>query len=301
MSSSRPRLPDVSVTQLEYLVAVHQSNTWADAANLLGVSQSALSQGLAELQRRLGIEIFGWDGRRRVPLETAQHVIEHAQRILAQTGDLAAWAERVRAGSAGKVRVGMIDAAAVDHFGETLREFRENRPELDLHVTVGPSSHLLQGLSTGDLDLAICVQPDDPGVANVPLLEEELFVYGPPGVHRSQPALWGPWVTFPQGSLTRDLIEKTLRSLGAPFEVVAESNQPEVLSEMVLIGMGWTVLPRIQAERPPASLTAIHATPLLERALVAATRQTGPANPAAIELTEKFQRHARLISRSPRN
>ena len=296
MSSSRPRLPEVSVTQLEYLVAVHQSTTWAEAAKSLGVSQSALSQGLAELQRRLGIQLFSWEGRRRVPLETARHVTEHARRILAQTGDLAAWAERVRAGSAGKLRVGMIDAAAVDHFGETLREFRENRPELDLHVIVGPSGQLLQGLSTGDLDLAVCVQPDDPGVANVPLLEEELLVYGPPGVRQLDPTLWGPWVTFPQGSLTRDLIGKALRSLRAPFDVVAESNQPEVLSEMVLIGMGWTVLPRIQAERPPASLTPIRQTPLLKRTLVAATRHTGLANPAAIELTEELRRHATDVS-----
>ena len=296
MSSSRPRLPEVSVTQLEYLVAVHQNTTWAEAAKSLGVSQSALSQGLAELQRRLGIQLFSWEGRRRVPLETARHVTEHARRILAQTGDLAAWAERVRAGSAGKLRVGMIDAAAVDHFGETLREFRENRPELDLHVIVGPSGQLLQGLSTGDLDLAVCVQPDDPGVANVPLLEEELLVYGPPGVRQSEPTLWGPWVTFPQGSLTRDLIGKALRSLRAPFDVVAESNQPEVLSEMVLIGMGWTVLPRIQAERPPASLTPIRQTPLLKRTLVAATRDTGLANPAAIELIEELQRHATDVS-----
>ena len=296
MSSSRPRLPEVSVTQLEYLVAVHQSTTWAEAAKSLGVSQSALSQGLAELQRRLGIQLFSWEGRRRVPLETARHVTEHARRILAQTGDLAAWAERVRAGSAGKLRVGMIDAAAVDHFGETLREFRENRPELDLHVIVGPSGQLLQGLSTGDLDLAVCVQPDDPGVANVPLLEEELLVYGPPGVRQLDPTLWGPWVTFPQGSLTRDLIGKALRSLRAPFDVVAESNQPEVLSEMVLIGMGWTVLPRIQAERPPASLTPIRQTPLLKRTLVAATRHTGLANPAAIELTEELRRRATDVS-----
>ena len=90
MRSSRPRLPDVSVTQLEYLVAVDQAATWADAAKSLGVSQSALSQGLAQLQRRLGIQLFSWEGRRRAPLEAAQHVTDHARSILAQTGDLAA-------------------------------------------------------------------------------------------------------------------------------------------------------------------------------------------------------------------
>ncbi len=292
MAPVHSSLPDISMTQLQYLVAVQESPTWASAAAALGVSQSALSQGLAELQRRLGIELFSWNGRRRVPASSTEEVTEHARRILALTSDLSGWSDRIRAGSAGKLRVGMIDAAAVDHFGETLRSFREDRPQLDLHVTVGPSSQLLQGLTSGDLDLSICVSPQGSNFSSVPLLEEDLYVYAPPGARPSGPQEWGPWVTFPTGSLTRDLIGEALRSTGSTFSVVAESNQPAVLSEMVLIGMGWTVLPRIQAERPPASLTPVQKTPLLKRSLVAATRDSNLVNPAASELVSALLQQA---------
>ena len=292
MAPVHSSLPDISMTQLQYLVAVQESPTWASAAAALGVSQSALSQGLAELQRRLGIELFSWNGRRRVPASSTEEVTEHARRILALTSDLSGWSDRIRAGSAGKLRVGMIDAAAVDHFGETLRSFRENRPQLDLHVTVGPSSQLLQALTSGDLDLSICVSPQDSNFSRVALLEEDLYVYAPPGAKPSGPQEWGPWVNFPTGSLTRDLIGEALRSAGSTFSVVAESNQPEVLSEMVLIGMGWTVLPRIQAERPPASLTPVQKTPLLKRSLVAATRDSKLVNPAASELVSALLQQA---------
>jgi len=292
MTPVQSSLPDISITQLRYLVAVQENATWASAAKALGVSQSALSQGLAELQRRLGIELFTWNGRRRMPAPSTDEITEHARRILALTSDLSGWSDRIRAGSAGKLRVGMIDAAAVDHFGETLRSFREDRPQLDLHVTVGPSSQLLEGLTSGDLDLSICVAPQDPNFSSVELLEEDLYVYAPPGARPSGPEEWGPWVTFPTGSLTRDLIGKALRSARSTFSVVAESNQPEVLSEMVLIGMGWTVLPRIQAERPPASLTPVQKTPLLKRALVAATRDSNLVNPAASELVSALLRQA---------
>ena len=292
MAPVHSSLPDISMTQLQYLVAVQESPTWASAAAALGVSQSALSQGLAELQRRLGIELFSWNGRRRVPASSTEEVTEHARRILALTSDLSGWSDRIRAGSAGKLRVGMIDAAAVDHFGETLRSFREDRPQLDLHVTVGPSSQLLQGLTSGDLDLSICVSPQDSKFSSVPLLEEDLYVYAPPGARPSGPQEWGPWVTFPTGSLTRDLIGEALRATVSTFSVVAESNQPEVLSEMVLIGMGWSVLPRIQAERPPASLTPVQKTPLLKRSLVAATRDSNLVNPAASELVSALLQQA---------
>ena len=288
MISGTAKLPDISITQLEYLVAVQEAETWAEAAANLGVSQSALSQGLAELQRRLGVELFGWNGRRRIPTSFAHEVTSHALRILSLTSDLSGWTDRVRAGVAGKLRVGMIDAAAVDYFGEILRQFREEKPELDLHISVGPSQQLLDALTAGKLDLAICVATNDPNFTITPLLEEDLYVYGPLSMRNSPAESWGPWVTFPNGSLTRELIRNALFAVGAPFEVIAESNQPEVLSEMVRIGMGWTVLPEIQAQRPPASLVPTHDRPILKRTLVAATRDNDLTNPAATELTSRF-------------
>ena len=59
-------LPDISLRQLEYLVAVADAPTWSVAAERVGVSPSALSQGLGELERRIGVSLFEPDGRRRV-------------------------------------------------------------------------------------------------------------------------------------------------------------------------------------------------------------------------------------------
>ena len=285
----RPHLPNITVAQLQYLVAAVDAETWSEAASRLGVSQSALSQGLAELQRRLGLEVFERHGRRRVPLPHAQPVIDHARRVLAQTADLIDWSDSVRAGAGGRLRVGMIDAAAVDHFGETLRSYRQHHQELDFHLTVAPSSQLVTSLVRGDLDLAVCVEPEHADVATVPLLVEPLLAYAPPGSRTVEPHDWGPWVTFPAGSVTRDLIGRALREQGADFTVVAESHQPEVLREMVRLGMGWTVLPQIQAERPPGPLRPVHDEPLLHRRLVGARRRQALHNPAATHLLEELR------------
>ncbi len=56
-------LPQLTIQQLDYLVAVADHATWAEAAASLGVTPSALSQGLAELERRLGIGLFERVGR----------------------------------------------------------------------------------------------------------------------------------------------------------------------------------------------------------------------------------------------
>ncbi|HSP28259.1 MAG TPA: LysR family transcriptional regulator [Ilumatobacteraceae bacterium] len=290
MLPSGPPLPDVSIRQFEYLVAVAEEPTWSKAAARVGVSASALSQGLAELERRLGVALFDRDGRRRPVRDAATPVVAHARQVLALTGDLAQWADRVRTGRSGRLRLGMIDAAAVVHYPEVLREFRSARPDVDLLLRVAPSAPLLELLVGGELDLVVCVEPPEPrtGIETERLAVEELAVYCPPGVTIGEPASWGPWVLFPSGSHTRSVLIEVLRRAGAPLDVVAESHQPEVLREMVHLGTGWTVLPTSQAEHGERPLGP--GRPITTRHLVIATRAGSVRDPAVENLCDALRR-----------
>ncbi|MEM7341211.1 MAG: LysR family transcriptional regulator [Actinomycetota bacterium] len=270
-------LPDLSIRQLEYLVAVSTEPSWADAAARVGVSPSALSQGLSELERRVGVPLFDRDGRRRTLRASAAPVLAHARQVVALTGDLADWAERTRTGRTGELRVGMIDAAAVGHYPEVLRRFRDSHRDLHLTLRVAPSGELLHEVEAGDLDLAVVVAGRARrGVISEPLHTESLAVFTPTrGLPRST-ARWGPWVLFAEGSHTREIAEAALGRLGAPTTIVAESNQPEVLRTMVELGVGSTVLPQVQAGPSfgPGRVIA-------ERTLVIARREGAAVDPAA--------------------
>lgn len=291
MAASEPRpgaLPNLSVQQLEYLVAVSRAPTWADAAAGVGVTPSALSQGLAELERRVGVTLFERQGRRRVLSAPAAPVLAHAEAVVAQTRDLARWAARQRAGEGGTLRLGMIDAAAVNYFPRVLRRFREARPDLELHLSVAPSAPLLDELGRGALDLVVCVEPPATrdGIEWTVLRSDELAIYAPSGVEVGPPSTWGPWVSFPPSSHSRLVIERSLLALGARFEVVAESHQPEVLREMVALGVGWTVLPTAQA----GALRPARERPLAVRRIVAARRIGAAPNAGAEALTAALRR-----------
>jgi DNA-binding transcriptional LysR family regulator len=284
-------LPDVSIRQLEYLVAVAESPTWSIAAATVGVSPSALSQGLAELERRVGVDLFEPVGRRRVVRTSAAPLLDHARQVVALTGDVVRWADRLRTSRAGSVALGMIDVSAVVHHTELIRTFRHERPDVDLRLTVAPSAALLDDLRSGALDVVVCVEPPSAivGVDVEPLLSEPLMVLAPAGVRVGAPATWGPWVLFPGSSHTRQRIEAELRALGAPVHVSAESHQPDVLVQMVRLGLGWTVLP-VEGAGPGDDVVV--GPVLLRRQLVLARRAAAVHDPAADELSDRLRRHA---------
>ena len=94
-------LPDISIRQLEYLVAVADAPTWKVAADRVGVSASALSQGLAELERRIGVPLFEAQGRRRVLRASSRPVLDHARLVVTATTDLVDWAGRLESAPPG--------------------------------------------------------------------------------------------------------------------------------------------------------------------------------------------------------
>lgn len=171
------------------------------------------------------------------------------------------------------------------HYPGALRRFRHEHPDVELRLTVAPSASLLADLARGALDVVVCVEPPSHinALTVLRVRTDELAVYAPV-TSLGAPSTWGPWVTFPAGSHTRQLIDGALRRLGAPFDVVAESHQPEVLREMVELGFGFTALPTVQAGR----LRSVHS--LTKRPLVVARRSAAAPNAAADALAVQFGR-----------
>jgi len=157
-------------------------------------------------------------------------------------------------------------------------KFRIEHHDVDLRLVVAPSGELLEQVRRGDLDLAVVVDPTTVENLDVaPVVVEPLVIVAPPETEIAGPETWGPWVLFPRGSRTRELIERALVARGATVDVVAESHQPDVLREMARLGMGWTVLPQAQSGR----LDGDHDVVVAERHLVVVRPQARSENVAA--------------------
>src|SRR5690606_2149950 len=123
-----------------------------------------------------------------------------------------------------------------------------------------------------DLDLAFVIAPVGREFEAVEVRAEPLHIYAPPGVHGAPPAD-ADWALYHSGH-TRTLIDEGLRWRGITPNVVLESGNPEILRQLVALGLAWTVLPVEVAERGSPSLAAQRYEAIAERTLVG-VRRTG--------------------------
>lgn len=276
LSGQPSALPHVTLQQLAYVRELERSETVTAAARRLEVSQPALSQALAELERRLDVALFDRRGRRLRLTEAGERVARFAEEVLGQAEALERWLGEYRLGQSGTLRVGMIDAASLYVLPSAVRAFRSQQPEVELRLTVERSGPLLEQLRRFELDLAFVVGPVADDLEATELLEEPLYLYGPPD--GGDPAT-GDWVLFPTGRQTRALIDEGLARLEIRPRVTLESDSPDVLRQLVALGLGWSVLPAGVAEAGAEPLERFSDEPAGTRSIVAVTRAGADADP----------------------
>jgi DNA-binding transcriptional LysR family regulator len=218
------------------------------AAETLSVSQPALSQSLADLERRLGVALFEPAGRQRRLTDEGHEVLAFAERVLADGSELQERLEARARGEQGSLRVGMIDAASLYVLPQAIQQYREAHPDVDLSLVVDTSNELVRRLRAFDLDLVFVVGPPDEDLRAEEVSREALYLYAPPGQRPDTLDPRADWVLYPEGSRTRAIIDAGLGRLDIRPRVTLESHNPEVLRQMVALGLGWSVLPLTVAE-----------------------------------------------------
>lgn len=269
--------------QLAYLREVERAPTFTAAAERLGVSQPALSQALAAMERHLGVPLFERDGRRRVLTEAGAEVARFASEVLGRATELRSWIASREQGEAGSLAVGMIDAASLYLLPGTIGAFREAHPDVDLRLLVDTSEALMDRLRRFELDLAFVIAPAGADLEAVAVRTEPLHIYAPPA-WEARPAPGGEveWALYPAGSHTRLLIDEGLRRLGITPRVMLESGNPEVLRQVVALGLGASVLPAAVAEDDVTAGRAARGAPVAERTLLG-VRRAGAAPDARVQ------------------
>ncbi len=232
------------------------TGSFSKAADANYISQSAVSQQLAKLERDLSVQLINRGGGLVSPTEAGKAFYEGAHDILRRheqlLGEVRSAADSVR----GVLRVGTIYSAGFYLLDVYVREFLQTHPEVTLHVEYTHSDRIYSDVISGQMDLGVVAYPEKlRAIEVIPLTREELVVVCPPN-HRlagrktvSPRELDGEkFVAFTRNIPTRRALDKLLKSRRIDVEIAMEFDNTELLKRAIYVEAGLSILPRDSVE-----------------------------------------------------
>lgn len=163
---------------LRTIKAIHEAGGLARAADLLNITQSALSHQVKGLEDQAGVELFA---RRSKPLRLSsagQRLLRLAEKVLPEIEALEEDFRSLRSGKSGRLHIAIECHACFEWLFPVLEQFRKRWPDVDVDIRPGLAFGALPALLREEVDLVVSSDPEDlPGVTFVPLFDyEPVFV-----------------------------------------------------------------------------------------------------------------------------
>jgi LysR family carnitine catabolism transcriptional activator len=288
----------MELRQVEYALAVADHGSFSRAAVAMFVTQPSLSQGIAKLERELGVRLFVRLGRRVTLSPAGEAFVVPARQMMRDASNARAAAEAVRGLEAGHLDLVSLPTLAIDPVAELIGRFRRTHPGILVRLAESEDpEHVAERVRTGASEVGVTELPvNGSDLRSVGLLSQEILAVFPPGTQLAlrrgrlpvERLAGVPLVTTPEGTSTRRSIGRALASANIEPVIAVETSHREALLPLVAAGAGTTFLPRGVAERSAsAGFVMVPLVPRLRRQVGAIARRE-PASPAA----ERFLRMA---------
>jgi len=247
----------MTLTQLEYLVAVDTHRHFGKAAKASHVTQPTLSMQLQKLEDELGVLLFDRSKSPVIPTTEGERIVEQARVILREQSRLLEIAQRTKDELAGDFRLAVIPTLSTYVLPLFLRSFSQNYPSVNLVIEEARTDEILVRLREGQVDAGLMATPlHDPQLIERVLFYEpfHLFVANDhPLAKRKRVSqrdldideIW----LLDKGNCFRDQVlsicSESPPAHAASAKLRFESGNLETLKNMVLTSSGYTILPHL--------------------------------------------------------
>jgi DNA-binding transcriptional LysR family regulator len=240
--------PLIYTKTIETFLIVYQQRSFTRAAEVLGLSQSAVSQNIIRLEETLGVTLFARDVRPISPTPEANVLMEQIEK---QVRDMSGTIGQIRRHNFVRpiVRVGIADSLSPNIAPHIVQVLAPH--SMRISVLTGTSNVLVRQLRQHDVDLIVCGEAFE----NEPQLARR-FLFGEPHVIAMPPSVaiipdnlsWSdlkfsgvPFVRYSSRSSSGRLIEAFLDRIGLELPLRFEADTSRVLLSLVAEGMGWAL------------------------------------------------------------
>lgn len=276
----------MELRELATFVKVAESGSFTRAAESLNLSQPAVTRQIAHLERELHTPLLDRLGRRARLTSAGEALYASAVEILRLEQEAHRAVNDVMEGSVGQLTLGASTTAATYVLPALLQRFREGFPGVDLSVSTGASTQILEKVRANTVDAGIVTHPGKPvGMRVLPVTDLEMVVVLPldhplsgtnskgkkkntKGTSLGAADLSGcPMILMHEETHLRRYVDTLLAEKEVSVQVTMELDSVEAIKKMVEAGLGVSILPRVAvlAEEEAGRLAVL---PLMEASLL---------------------------------
>lgn len=262
----------LNTRQLTLLVHLDEDPRLSRAASAAGLTQSAASKLLRQVEMALDVKLFERHARGVIPTRYGEILLRHARLALSELGLAHEGILALKTGVSGKAAVGTVTHPGTSLIPMAVARMKQRHAGILINVDVDSSRQLVQRLLQGSLDIVLGQELDPQGADEVvyePLAGDEPHAIIASARHplagrkdlQLEDLVGQPWILPPAGSLLRDRVAARLVERGMPLPTnIVETTSLPLITALLQQSNMVAALPE---EAVQSSCEAGHLTVLL--------------------------------------
>jgi LysR family hydrogen peroxide-inducible transcriptional activator len=247
----------MTLTQLEYVLAVNRYRHFGNAAKACFVTQPTLSMQVQKLEDELGIILFDRSKSPILPTSEGELIIEQAKTVVREQKRIFDLVQRAKDELAGDFRLAVIPTLSTYILPLFLKSFAANYPNVNLIIDEYKTEEIVAQLAADEIDAGLLVTPlHDASLIERVLYYEPFYLFVSPDhplgrkkkIRQDDLKLEDIWL-LNKGNCFRDQVLNICAEDRDGQEIRGnirfESGNLETLKNMVLTSSGYTILPHL--------------------------------------------------------
>lgn len=296
-----------TLRQLRTFVAVARQGSFSQAGQLIGLSQSAVSHSVKELEAEIGVRLLDRTTREVLLTGAGQQLATRLTRLLEELNttllDVRSYGEQ----RSGTVRVAASQTPSAHLMPQCLASTQQHYPDIRVILHDRVQQAVLQSVRNAEVDFGIVIGPlgdaefDAEEILQEPFL---LLCHQNDALAQTETVTWAMltdrnMVLQDYASGSRMLVDAILQQLAVSMNVVQEIGHPATLYPMVEAGIGISILPALALPLPSGrKLVVRRLYPEMNRSLMLIKRKNRSLTPAAEAVWQEVRQQAELLTQT---
>ena len=245
----------MEIQQLQYFQTLAKLEHMTRAAEVLMISQPALSKSISNIEKDLGVPLFNREGRSIYLNRFGEQFLKSVNIILNEYEKVKSEFEDITRPGYGVVSFGFIHTLGMEVVPELMADVQKKYPNMQVTLTQSTSSSLLRKLEDGAIDLCLSqkIESKQLEIETIELWQEELFVIVPT-THRLadreeirlDEIKDDPFISIKIGNSLRQVVDSFFDQVGIEKNSTFAGEEMHTVAGFVGAGLGVSLVPEIK-------------------------------------------------------